>query len=179
MRDIRIAKPYAQALYDAATEQHLLDRIVADANQLIELAQESTDFDQFVRNPIISPQFKSEIFQRLLSETLQPLSLNFLLLLASKQRERFLVVILQAFLEIVNLKAGRIVSQVISAIPLTDVQQADLVNQLGAYSGKEVRLELTTDVAIGGGFLARLGDTVFDGSVATQLRRMKELLASG
>ena len=65
MREIRIAKPYAQALYSAATEQDILDRIVADVNQILQLTQESEDFDQFLTNPILSPQFKSEMFQQL------------------------------------------------------------------------------------------------------------------
>ena len=179
MRDIRIAKPYAQALYDAAVEQDALDRIVGEANQIINLAQDSEDFEGFLTNPILSPQFKSEMFQQLLSETIHPLILNFLLLLASKQRERFLVAILQAFLELVDLKAGRVVAQVISAVPLSDAQQADLVQQLSDYSGAEVRLELSEDSTIKGGIIVRLGDTVFDGSVATQLQRLKSLLARG
>lgn len=179
MRDIRIAKPYAQALYDAAVEQDALDRIVGEANQIISLAQDSEDFEGFLTNPILSPQFKSEMFQQLLSETIHPLTLNFLLLLASKQRERFLVAILQAFLELVDLKAGRVVAQVISAVPLSDAQQADLVQQLSDYSGAEVRLELSEDSTIKGGIIVRLGDTVFDGSVATQLQRLKSLLARG
>ena len=179
MRDIRIAKPYAQALYDAAAEQAALSRIVGDANQIISLAQESKDFEQFLTNPILSPQFKSEMFQQLLSEAVQPLTLNFLLLLASKQRERFLVAILQAFLKLVDLKAGRVVAQVTSAVTLSDAQQASLVQQLSDYSGAEVRLELSEDTAIKGGIIVRLGDTVFDGSVATQLQRLRSLLARG
>jgi F-type H+-transporting ATPase subunit delta len=179
MREIRIAKPYAQALYDAAAEQGTTERIIEDANHIIELTQESEDFDLFIRNPILSSQFKSEMFQQLLSETVHPLMLNFLLLLASKQRERFLVSILQAFLGIVDLKAGRMVAQVTSAIPLTDVQQASITQQLSDYSDKEVRLELTVEPAIKGGMIAKLGDTVFDGSVATQLHRMRESLARG
>ena len=179
MRDIRIAKPYAQALYDAAVEQDALDRIVGEANQIISLAQDSEDFEGFLTNPILSPQFKSEMFQQLLSETIHPLTLNFLLLLASKQRERFLVAILQAFLELVDLKAGRVVAQVTSAVPLSDAQQADLVQQLSDYSGAEVRLEVSEDSTIKGGIIVRLGDTVFDGSVATQLQRLKSLLARG
>ena len=179
MRDIRIAKPYAQALYDAAAEQAALSRIVGDANQIISLAQESKDFEQFLTNPILSPQFKSEMFQQLLSEAVQPLTLNFLLLLASKQRERFLVAILQAFLKLVDLKAGRVVAQVTSAVPLSDAQQTSLVKQLSDYSGAEVRLELSEDTAIKGGIIVRLGDTVFDGSVATQLQQLRSLLAKG
>ena len=179
MRDTRIAKPYAQALYDAAAEQDALDRIVGDANQIINLAQESEDFEEFLTNPILSPQFKSEMFQQLLSESVHPLTLNFLLLLASKQRERFLVAIVQTFLELVDLKAGRILAQVTSSVPLSDAQQASLVQQLSDYSGAEVRLELNQDPEIKGGIIVRLGDTVFDGSVATQLQRLKSLLASG
>ena len=179
MREIRIAKPYAQALYSAATEQDILDRIVTDANQILQLTQESEDFDQFLTNPILSPQFKSEMFQQLLSETVQPLTLNFLLLLALKQRERFLVAILQRFLEIVDLKAGRVVAQVTSAVALTDAQKANLTQQLSDYSGAEVRLELSEDVVIQGGIIVQLGDTVFDGSIASQLERMRTLLARG
>jgi F-type H+-transporting ATPase subunit delta len=179
MRDIRIAKPYAQALYDAAAEQDALDRIVGDASQVVDLVQESEDFEQFLTNPILSPQFKSEMFQQLLSEAVHPLTLNFLLLLASKQRERFLVAILQAFLKLVDLKAGRVVAQVTSAVTLSDAQQASLVQQLSDYSGAEVRLDLSEDTAIKGGIIVRLGDTVFDGSVATQLQRLRSLLARG
>jgi F-type H+-transporting ATPase subunit delta len=179
MREIRIAKPYAQALYSAATEQDILDRIVTDANQILQLTQESEDFDGFLTNPILSPQFKSEMFQQLLSETVQPLTLNFLLLLALKQRERFLVAILQRFLEIVDLQAGRVVAQVTSAVALTDAQKANLTQQLSDYSGVEVRLELSEDAAIQGGVIARLGDTVFDGSITSQLQRMRVLLARG
>jgi F-type H+-transporting ATPase subunit delta len=179
MRDVRIAKPYAQALYDAAAEQDALDRIVEDANQILSLAQESEDFEGFLTNPILSPQFKSEMFRQLLSETIQPLTLNFLLLLASKQRERFLAAILQAFLELVDLKAGRLVAQVTSAAPLSEAQQASLVQHLSDYSGAEVRLDLSEDSEIKGGIVVRLGDTVFDGSVTTQLQRLRSLLARG
>ena len=179
MREIRIAKPYAQALYSAATEQDILDRIVTDTNQILQLTQESEDFDGFLANPILSPQFKSEMFQQLLSETVQPLTLNFLLLLALKQRERFLVAILRRFLEIVDLQAGRVVAQVTSAISLTDVQKANLTQQLSDYSGAEVRLELSEDAVIQGGIIVRLGDTVFDGSITSQLQRMRTLLARG
>ena len=179
MRETRIAKPYAQALYSAATEEDILDRIVEDVNQVLQLTQDSEDFDQFLINPILSPQFKSEMFQQLLSEAVQPLTLNFLLLLALKQRERSLVAILQMFLEIVDLQAGRLVAQVTSAVPLTNAQETTLSQQLSDYSGAEVRLELNEDAAIQGGVIVRLGDTVFDGSIASQLQRMRTLLARG
>ena len=120
------------------------------------------------------------MFQQLLAESVEPLTLNFLLLLASKQRDRFLALILKRFLEIVDWKAGRVVAQVTSTIPLNDAQQSDLAQRLRGYSGaSDVRLELSLDDTIQGGTVIRLGDTVFDGSVLSQLEQMRTLLASG
>jgi F-type H+-transporting ATPase subunit delta len=180
MRDIRVAKPYAQALFDAATEQQVVDQIVDDTNRLIELIDQSTEFDEFVRNPVFSPQFKSETFQQLLGDdAVHSLTLGFIQLLAAKQRERWLLPILQTFLNIVDEKAGRLVVHVTSAVALTAAQEEVLIRRLSGYTGKEVRLEQDVDAELKGGFILRLGDTVYDASVITQLQRMKELLASG
>ena len=58
-------------------------------------------------------------------------------------------------------------------------QEERLVQQLSTYSGKQVRLETTTDPQIQGGFIVQLDDTVFDASVTTQLQRLKQQLARG
>lgn len=179
MRDIRVAKPYARALYDAAVEQNALDTIATDVRTLVQTAGESEEFAQFLSSPMLSPQVKGETFQSLFAEAVHPLTLNFLRLLAFKQRERSLVAIADVFLEILDEAAGRLVAKVTTAVPLTAAQQTQLAQELSVYSGKEVRLETTIDAAIQGGFIVQLNDTVFDASVAAQLRRLKQQLATG
>ena len=179
MRDIRVAKPYARALYDAALEQNALESILADIDQLRELMEHSEEFTQFIQSPVLSPQFKSETFQELFADTLQPLTLNFFKLLALKQRERSLIAIMDVFSEIVDEAAGRLVAKVTTAVPITSAQAERLTAQLSAYSGKQVRLETITDTQIQGGFIVQLDDTVFDASVASQLQRLKQQLAKG
>ncbi len=179
MRVIRVAKPYARALYEAALEQNAVEPIVADVNSLLLLIEESEEFAQFISSPILSPQAKGDMFQQLFADTLHPLTLNFLRLLASRQRERHLVAIAEVFLGIVDEAAGRLVANVTTAVPMTSEQQGQLSQQLSAYSGKQVRLETTTDAQIQGGFIVQLEDTVFDASVATQLQRLKQQLAKG
>ena len=179
MRDIRVAKPYARALYDAAVEQGALSAVVADVHALQQTMEQAEEFAQFLSSPLLSPQIKSETFQNLFAESVHPLTLNFLRLLALKQRERYLLAISEVLLEIVDEAAGRLVAQVTTAVPMTAAQRASLAQQLRAYSGKEVRLETTIDAAIQGGFIVQLNDTVFDASVATQLRRLKERFAKG
>ena len=179
MRDIRVAKPYARALYEAAAEQNALESIVADIEKLRELIEASEEFTQLIHSPILSPQFKSETFQQLFTDMLQPLTVNFFKLLALKQRERYLDAIMDVFSAIVDEAAGRLVAKVTTAVPITVEQEERLAQQLSTYSGKQVRLETITDPQIQGGFVVQLGDTVFDASVTTQLQRLKQQLESG
>ena len=179
MRDVRVAKPYARALYDAALEQNALADIVVDIDTLRELIETSEEFGQLISSPVLSPQFKSETFEQIFADATQPLTINFLKLLASKQRERYLSAIMDVFTAIVDEAAGRLVAQVTTTVPLTPEQESQLIQQLGAYSGKQVRLENIIDVEIQGGFIVKLDDTVFDASVATQLQRLRQQLAQG
>ena len=179
MRDIRVAKPYARALYDAALEQDALVSIIADIDKLRELIEQSEEFTQLIQSPVLSPQFKSETFQQIFADAMQPLTINFFKLLALKQRERYLIAIMDVFSEIVDEAAGRLVAKVTTAVPITSAQEERLIEQLSAYSGKQVRLETTTDAQIQGGVIVQLDDTVFDASVASQLQRLKQQLAKG
>jgi len=179
MRDIRVAKPYARALYDAALEQNVLASIIADIDKLRELIEHSEEFTQLIHSPVLSPQFKSETFQVLFADALQPLTINFFKLLALKQRERYLIAIMDVFSEIVDEAAGRLVAKVTTAVPITSAQEERLIAQLSAYSGKQVRLETITDAQIQGGFIVQLDDTVFDASIASQLQRLRQQLAKG
>lgn len=179
MRDIRVAKPYARALYDAAVEQDDLSSIVVDIEKLRELIEQSVEFTQFINTPLLSPQFKSDTLQQLFEDAMHPLTINFFKLLALKQRERYLVAIMDVFSAIVDDAAGRVVANVKTATPITHEQEQRLVQQLSTYSGKQVRLETETDEQIQGGFIVQLGDTVFDASIASQLQRLQQQLAKG
>ena len=75
--------------------------------------------------------------------------------------------------------SGLIEVSVILGSRLGVEQRSALIEKLSLYSGKTVRLKINTDSTIQGGFIAKLGDTVFDGSIKTQLERMKLQLARG
>ena len=131
-------------------EQNALPAVVADVRGLTETMEQSEEFAQFLSSPLLSPQMKSETFQNLFAESVHPLTLNFLRLLALKQRERYLLAIGEVLLAIVDEAAGRLVAKVTTAVSMTAAQQAELAQQLRAYSGKEVRLETTVDAAVSG-----------------------------
>ena len=179
MRYIKVARRYAKALLNAAIEQNALSAVKEDSRRIQNLIKTSQDFNDFLSNPIIQPQFKQDIFQQIFESTIHPLTLKFLYLLAQRQRERPLELILQEFTSETNEYAGIMVAHVTSVIPLTNEQMAQLNQRLSAYSGKSVQTEAELNPQIKGGFIVRLGDTIFDGSVATQLERLRESLAVG
>lgn len=179
MQDVRVAKRYADAIYSAAVEAGVLDNVIEDVISLLGLIRDSDEFNAFLHNLLIVPESKQSILQELFGNQLDPLVLNSLFLLVLKKRERSTEDILLAFTQLVDEQAGRLVADVTSAIELTSKQQDALVEKLSGYSGKQVRLSMRVDSSIKGGFIAKLGDTVFDGSVATQLQRLKRQLARG
>jgi F-type H+-transporting ATPase subunit delta len=84
---------------------------------------------------------------------------------------------LQAFLELVAEREGIVGAEVRSAIELSPQQRQNLQQRLEKYTGRKVRLEALVDTNVRGGVIARVGDTVFDGSISTQLERLRQRLA--
>ena len=81
MRDVRVAKRYADAIYGAAVEAGGLDNVVEDVISLLSLIRDSDEFSAFLHDLLIVPESKQSILQELFGNQLDPLVLNFLFLL--------------------------------------------------------------------------------------------------
>jgi F-type H+-transporting ATPase subunit delta len=68
---------------------------------------------------------------------------------------------------------------VTTAAPLDAAREAQLQQRLAQATGRKVEITTSVDPSIIGGVIARIGSTVYDGSIATQLEKMKEKLAAG
>ncbi|MDA0745810.1 MAG: ATP synthase F1 subunit delta [bacterium] len=177
MNQTPVALRYSKALFQAAQEQDKLERIQQDAQGLLGVVQSSEDLRAFLANPLIRPGQKRSVFQDLFSEKVDALSLNFLLLLCDKRRERALEDILQGFLDILDDRMGVVTAVVRASTALSGEQQERLTQRLSAYSGKQVRLDVEVDENLKSGFVARLGDHVFDGTLEAQLDRLRRTLS--
>ncbi len=104
---------------------------------------------------------------------------NFLFVVIDHRRTHEFASIVEAFEALLDERMGYIQSSVASAYALTDAQRASLEAQLSRLSGKKAKLKFTIDESLLGGVVARLGSTVYDGSVRGQLERLKRLVVSG
>ncbi len=179
MSQSAVAVRYAEALLEAAQEKDALDAVASDVEGLLNLLLGSEDLSNFVADPMMRSDQKKRILGNLFEGKINALTLNFLIVLCDNRRERMLEEILAGFTTVLDERQGIAKAHVTSAVPLTSEQEDRLVARLSAFSGKKVHLETTIDASLKAGFVARLGDQVFDSTLTTQLKRLQRQLVSG
>ena len=171
-----VVRRYAATLLDAAEETGVLDAVRSDVQGVLETISNSQELDEFLNNPLISPEVQDRTLAAVFDGKVQVLTRNFLSLIAQRRRASFLVSVLSAFTEMVEEREGILSAEVVSAVELSDEQQGRLAERLAAYTGKQIRLHARVDSTLRGGLVARVGDTVFDGSLNTHLERLRRRL---
>lgn len=174
-----VVERYTGALADAAEERGALDQVASDAEGLAGLLSSSVDLRSFVEDPFALPAEKQAVLRQILDGKVHEVTLNFLALLCEKRRERVLPDILAAFATLMDKKRGIVTASVSSAQELTDEQCVQLTERLEKFSGKQVRLETDVDPELKAGFVARLGDQIFDGTVESRLSWLHRELRAG
>jgi F-type H+-transporting ATPase subunit delta len=92
-------------------------------------------------------------------------------------RARDLAKIIDELARIAAEQRQQALAEVRSAVPLTKEQTDRLAAALGSATGREVDVKVVVDPSVVGGFVARVGDEVFDGSLASRLEDVKERLS--
>jgi F-type H+-transporting ATPase subunit delta len=177
MSNLRTAHRYAAALMATADEQKALKKVSKDLRAIHSLIGESHEFQLFLKSPIIKKEKKRQVLEVLFEKTVQPLTLQFLSLLAEKGREDILLDIIETFFQLEDEAMGLVKVQVKAASSLSKKQLTALEERFAAYTKKNVELTVAEDEQLIGGFIARIGDTVFDGSVKRQLELLRKRFA--
>ncbi len=179
MSDMRVAKRYATALIKNAQEMNVLEEVTRDIQILETTLQDTKEFRLFLSSPIISIEKKRKVAAELFARQLHPMTFTFLNMLIEKGRENVLPGIITQFYFLYNEMLGIMSVDVKTAVPFSGTQEKVLVVRLEEYSGKKVHMKFSIDKSIQGGFIARAGDTVFDGSIRRQFERLRERFVLG
>ncbi len=169
---------YARAILIAAEETGVIEQVRQEILSLRGLLAESPELDTFLRNPTIGGRDKHTVLDQLFREKLSPFMWSVIELLVRKRREPLLADILRKALALIDEHQGRVVATVRVAEPLTDEQRVKFERHLSGITGKQVIVTDETDPTIITGFVARLGDIVYDASLAVQLKRLHRRLLS-
>ncbi len=178
MTHFRVARRYARALITLAEEQNKLEVIVGDLERISSLIRSSRELELFLQNPTIGKEKKRLALDEIFSKMVDELTHKFILLLVAKDRENILMQIIEQYRQMVDEKMGIVRADVRSAVEFNKNQEKSLKDQLEGYTGKKVQVTYSLDRSLKGGFLARMGDTVFDASIRRQLELLEKKFIS-
>ena len=168
---------YAKALFDVALQEHLLDQVATDLDGLSTLLSGHEELQRTFANPAIPAQVKRKLVGALATRLgLQGPLGKLLMLLANRDRLWLVQDLRQSFTAHLNEHRRVLQAEVVTAEPLAADQAARWQQRLSTATGWTVSLTTRVDPALLGGVRARIGSTVYDGSVATQLARLRSSL---
>ena len=173
----KIAAPYARALFDFSVEKNIMHQITADFQNLEIFLNKSSDFTDYLKNPIVSQAAKREILTKTLQSQVNNETFKFLMVLVNRDRINLLNSVIAKYLELVYETASIKTIEVLTAFAFTNLQKNTLIQKLKELTNaREIRLVITVDSSLIGGFLIKTESKVIDFTVKNQLQRLAKHL---
>ena len=171
---------YARALFDVAQKEANIEDVGREVSAFASVVAGHELLSRVLSNPVVPAPRKRAVVQDLLarSGTVSPVVSKLLLLLAERDRLVLLPEIDRAYQARLMDHADIVRAELTTAVALPEERVAELRNGLATVTGRQVQLETKVNPAIIGGAVARIGSTVYDGSITTQLQKVKERLSS-
>ena len=170
-----VARRYAQGIFQLAEADHDLEAWRGELAQLDALLQDDVLRAAFA-NPGVTTSRRMELAQRLAPE-LRPESQNLLRLLIEHRRTSEMPPIRREFERMADDAAGIVNVALTAAIDLDEAERQRYERALAEQLGKKVRMEYRHDPGLVAGATVQIGDRLIDGSVRTQLDRLRQRLA--
>lgn len=173
---------YARALFDTAlAENNDLAATHRDLKGFADLFDGNEALSKALTNPAIPAARKRAVVQELVARDghLQASVSKLLLLLAERDRLALVPAVRDAFESRLMDYQKVVRAEVTTAVALTADRIQAIRDGLTRATGRQVQLDTKVNPEIIGGAVARIGSTVFDGSVTRQLERLKDALTSG
>lgn len=174
------ATRYARALLDVVLGTSADPaKIEADLAGLARLVRTHPELHNALTDPLVSHPARVRLVETIGARAgADPLVARLVGMLASRGRLELLPGVVEAYRERL-LEHGRILrARVTAAAPLAPEQQAALRERLSQATGKDVQVDVDVDPTLIGGLVARIGSTVYDGSIRTQLHKMRQQLVA-
>lgn len=179
MASSKVAIRYAQSFLDASIEKNILAKVSDDFEVVANAFSKSSELVKAIKSPVVKSETKKSILSEVFSNFISKDSLDFINFVISKGREDILPEILEKFDSLKDEHTGFVKIDVTTAFDFTGEQRDHLQQKFEAYLKKKARVTFKVDQNIIGGFVARVGDTVYNASMLHQLGLLKKQLLQG
>ena len=173
----KIAVPYARALFDFSVEKNIMHQITADFQNLETFLNDAAELKEYLNNPIVSQNAKCEVLTKTLQSQVNTETFKFLIILVNRDRINLLESIITNYLELVYETASIKMIEVSTAFAFNNLQKNMLIKKLKELTNaREIRLVITVDSSLIGGFLIKTESKVIDFSIKNQLQNLAKHL---
>jgi F-type H+-transporting ATPase subunit delta len=173
----KIAVPYARALFDFSVEKNIMHQITADFQNLDTFFSETSELTKYLNNPVVKQEAKREILAKTLKPQINAETFKFLMVLIERNRINLLSAIINTYLELVYETASIKMVEVSTASTFTNLQKNTLIQKLKELTNaREIRLVITVDTNLIGGFLIKTESKVIDFTIKNQLQQLAKHL---
>lgn len=179
MVNVSVARRYARALLEVATESKTLDATTEQLISFAQVFQKNQDLVDVLLNPAFTRTQRTAVVEALFKAAggLTPEVSNLMRLLVDRGRLGYLPDIARVFLDMADQRAGRVRGKITSAVPLAPEALQRLEQALARITQKSVVLQAKVDPRVLGGVSAQVGSVVFDGTLRSQLDELKRTLS--
>lgn len=174
MAESKISSRYASSFLQIAIEKNVLEKTASDMELILKAFESSRELQQAIESPILRSEVKDSVLTEIFFGKVDSETMNFIKFVVYKRRESLLSSIAKRFLELRDEHLGIVRASVLSAFGLSDEQKVQLKKRFESSLSKKVTLSYQIDNNLLGGFVAKVGDTIFDASVKHQLNLLKK-----
>jgi len=169
----RLSRRYAKALFELALEERREDEVGQEIDRFL-TAYSGSSLPAVLNNPAFPlGSRKNIVIEVSRGLQLSPLAVHFLSLLLERDRLSYLPSVASRYRRLLDEKKGRVEAVVVAPDPLAAATLERMREALGKVSGKEVVLQQESDPGLIGGAVVQLEGKVYDGSVRTQIEKMR------
>jgi F-type H+-transporting ATPase subunit delta len=170
---------YANALADIALAQEAAETTAKQLNAFGEAYAESAELRTFLASPAVTVEAKHAVLEKITGRLrASKIIRNFLFVIADHRRTHLIPEIVAALQQILRQRQGVAEAEISSAVELSAAQKKELAATLARLTGKKIETKYSLDPALLGGAVVRIGDTIYDGSLRSQLNEMLSRLAA-
>jgi F-type H+-transporting ATPase subunit delta len=177
MRVTLLAKRYAQALFDLAIENNILEEVEKDILLVKSVLDESRELRKVLANPVLDDHKKIKVLDSIFDNKTQLLTQKFLRLITRKGREGVIVHICKAFDEIYKVYKNIMPVKLTTATEIDEKVKNDILDKLAEITAKKLEVTEIVDTELIGGFKLDFEDYQYNNSVKVQLQRLAKVFA--
>lgn len=174
MKNPKLSSRYAKALYDFSKERGQVQEVYDDLSLFASTLKENRELQVLLRNPVIEPNKKHRIFEKVFNGTLHDTTYKFLKLLLKQKREPSLDTICEEYFKLYNIDKNIRTMKITTASQLSSQLEAKIVDMLSKQVNATINLVNVIDPKIIGGFKIQMGDYYLDSSIITKINRLRQ-----